>query len=482
MRWVAGGRASTLPASSFALNRPLVRVRWQRESAGRRWLKGAGGGGICTAWAAPVSSFYISYRGFYSATRPPGAPRDPGSPSQALWVGEDRTWPPCPRSGRSAPRTLAHRAPWGARKRRRSGWANGTRLAPMACSTTEERPRTGTGPAQRQPYGPGGHVPRRDRILRRRSGRRLRNGIRAFRPPWYPTEPPHALRRVTQARWVASARTKSGSIRAFRWIPPPLGGHRVTSGPCTPTTRAPSAPSVIGWVLAARRASRCVRARTSGRWRETRARPPRAHQGDHGHHATLRDPSTATIECRPREACGGKTVERPVGQTWCDHAKFGQQAARLFCHHRPRVVGAICSSPHRTVAQPKLPASANPLLTATMLAFGRAQVSREPPLPLPGGYVVGEQVYYMGAGKALDSGNRLEHGKQGEVVGAVTSANQKGKGVDVLFPGNKRAISCLLTHVRRHRRRAATHSSLPPQLPILPADMIRVACGRTGEP
>ena len=38
---------------------------------------------------------------FYAATRPPGAPRGHGSPSQALWVGEDRAWPPCPRSGRS---------------------------------------------------------------------------------------------------------------------------------------------------------------------------------------------------------------------------------------------------------------------------------------------------------------------------------------------------------------------------------------------
>jgi len=76
-----------------------------------------------------VSSFYISYRGFDAATRPPGGLRRPGSPSQALWVGEDRTCPPCPRSGRSAPRTLAHRAPWGARKRRRSRSANGTRLA-----------------------------------------------------------------------------------------------------------------------------------------------------------------------------------------------------------------------------------------------------------------------------------------------------------------------------------------------------------------
>ena len=46
----------------------------------------------------------------------------------------------------------------------------------------------------------------------------LQNGILAFQPPWYPTEPPRALRRATQARWVASARTTSGSIRVFRWM------------------------------------------------------------------------------------------------------------------------------------------------------------------------------------------------------------------------------------------------------------------------
>jgi hypothetical protein len=83
-----------------------------------------------------------------------------------LWlgVGGDRThartyvrawlagWPPCPRSvwlaGRSAPRAAARIAPWGARKRRRSGWANDTRLAPptsvfylVYLSTAPERPR-----------------------------------------------------------------------------------------------------------------------------------------------------------------------------------------------------------------------------------------------------------------------------------------------------------------------------------------------------
>ena len=85
-----------------------------------------------------------------------------------------------------------------------------------------------------------------------------------------------------------------------------------------------------------------------------------------------------------------------------------------------------------------------------MLAFRRAQVSREPPPPLPGGYVVGEQVYYTGASKAFRHGDRLEHGKQGEVVGPATSENQKGKGVKVLYPGNKDVISCYLSQARRH--------------------------------
>ena len=91
------------------------------------------------------------------------------------------------------------------------------------------------------------------------------------------------------------------------------------------------------------------------------------------------------------------------------------------------------------------------------------QVSREPPPPLPGGFVVGEQVYYTGASKAFRHGDRLEHGKQGEVVGPATCESHKGKGVAVHFPGNKGAISCYLHQVRRGRRRAAH-----PQLPARP--------------
>ena len=44
-------------------------------------------------------------------------------------------------------------------------------------------------------------------------------------------------------------------------------------------------------------------------------------------------------------------------------------------------------------------------------------MSREPPPPLPGSYVVGEQVYFTGSGETFESGDWLEHGKQGEVVG-----------------------------------------------------------------
>ena len=47
-----------------------------------------------------------------------------------------------------------------------------------------------------------------------------------------------------------------------------------------------------------------------------------------------------------------------------------------------------------------------------------AQASRE---PLPGGYALGEQVYFTGTSKRFEDGDRLEHGKQGEVVGPAVS-------------------------------------------------------------
>ena len=96
--------------------------------------------------SAGAGSTHCCRRKFITrATWPPGAPRDPGPPSQALWVGEDRTWPPCPRSGRSASRAVCgvqtERAPWGAPKRRRSGWANDRALRDWHHQRVQSRQR-----------------------------------------------------------------------------------------------------------------------------------------------------------------------------------------------------------------------------------------------------------------------------------------------------------------------------------------------------
>ena len=84
----------------------------------------------------------------------------------------------------------------------------------------------------------------------------------------------------------------------------------------------------------------------------------------------------------------------------------------------------------------------------------RVQVSRDAPPPLPGGYKVGEKVFFTGASETFPSGDKIMHGQQGEVVGPATSETHKGKGVSVLFPGNKDSVQCLLTEVRRLRASA----------------------------
>jgi len=75
--------------------------------------------------------------------------------------------------------------------------------------------------------------------------------------------------------------------------------------------------------------------------------------------------------------------------------------------------------------------------------------------PLPGGYTVGEKVFFTGQSQTLSSGDKLVHGQQGEVVGPVTLETHKSKGVRVLFPGNKQSIFCFLTEVRRLRAASA---------------------------
>ena len=71
--------------------------------------------------------------------------------------------------------------------------------------------------------------------------------------------------------------------------------------------------------------------------------------------------------------------------------------------------------------------------------------------PLVGGFTLGEQIYYTGPSETFESGDRIEHGQRGKVVGPGSLAHE-GKGVKVLFPGNKDPISCcaaLMEEVRK---------------------------------
>ena len=103
----------------------------------------------------------------------------------------------------------------------------------------------------------------------------------------------------------------------------------------------------------------------------------------------------------------------------------------------------------------------------------------DPQPPLPGGYKVGEKVYFTGVSETLLNGDKVVLGQQGQVVGPAAAESHKGKGVCVLFPGNKGWVDCYLTTVRRLRATSAaishlrpTHATLPtprasPQQPLL---------------
>jgi len=67
-------------------------------------------------------------------------------------------------------------------------------------------------------------------------------------------------------------------------------------------------------------------------------------------------------------------------------------------------------------------------------------VSRNPPpATLPGGFKVGEQVFYTGASETISTGDKLVYGQQGEVTGP---ASVDGNAVAIIFPGNKGYIEC----------------------------------------
>ena len=69
--------------------------------------------------------------------------------------------------------------------------------------------------------------------------------------------------------------------------------------------------------------------------------------------------------------------------------------------------------------------------------------------PLPGGYELSAQLYFIGASETLSNGDKVVHGAVGEVMGPATFEGYVGKALKMKFAGNKDNINCYLTNLSR---------------------------------
>ena len=78
-----------------------------------------------------------------------------------------------------------------------------------------------------------------------------------------------------------------------------------------------------------------------------------------------------------------------------------------------------------------------------------SSLSRDPPPPLPGGYVVGEQVFINSESHTLANGFHVNAGKCGEVVGPSSAPLQQWKGMAKFFLGEGRTTGVALRFAGR---------------------------------
>ena len=169
--------------------------------------------------------------------------------------------------------------------------------------------------------------------------------------------------------------------------------------------------------------------------------------------------------------CNLTNVRRPRAAPTANPPAYAPHTRRCSAHapHGPSL-----PQPDPWVAAP-MRGAAEPYLL-TLYAWLRAQVSRDPPPPLPGGYKVGEKVFYAAPSKTFPNGEKVVHGQQGEVSGPATLETCKGKGVKVVFPGNTGWTPGSIATSPRYAasaRLCATHATLhacasPARGPSLP--------------
>jgi len=73
-------------------------------------------------------------------------------------------------------------------------------------------------------------------------------------------------------------------------------------------------------------------------------------------------------------------------------------------------------------------------------------LSGDPPPVLPGDYVVGDEVYYVGPPETFDNGDRLMPGARGRVVGPAAEEDPEDS-VAVMLPPNNESVDCYLNEL-----------------------------------
>ena len=76
-------------------------------------------------------------------------------------------------------------------------------------------------------------------------------------------------------------------------------------------------------------------------------------------------------------------------------------------------------------------------------------LSRAAPAALPNGLKPSERLYWTGPSETFPSGNKVEYGALGTVVGPSPGPPRRSAAVNVLFPGNKAGLSCFIHMLSR---------------------------------
>ena len=151
------------------------------------------------------------------------------------------------------------------------------------------------------------------------------------------------------------------------------------------------------------------------------------------------------VHSRPRATL---TRCRPVPR--CRHAKTRSKAQKLadaWLEEHAASMSTLINRPTRIPGRWRF--RSLPILSRSTAYYPLPPTERPPLTALPGGYAPSERLYYTAKTKTFSDGDSLVHGKQGEVVGPATSDAVKGKGVIMMFEGNKEPIECLLDSLSR---------------------------------